>query len=135
MDVILFATGLLIFRISATGGAVSPVTSLVEANGELRHVMLFPCRVESASSIGLLRVQGGGGIYAGSLDLTERIRLLDGVRQASYANGFLVFVRDATLMAQPFDADRLELTGAALPLAEQIQSGNPPVFMSAFSVS
>ena len=46
-----------------------------------------------------------------------------------------MFVRDATLMAQPFDADRLELTGAALPLAEQIQSGNPPVFMSAFSVS
>ncbi|HEU5179216.1 MAG TPA: protein kinase [Candidatus Polarisedimenticolia bacterium] len=34
--------------------------------------------------------------------------------------GFLVFVRDATLMAQPFDAGRLKLSGEAVPLAKDV---------------
>jgi len=45
-----------------------------------------------------------------------------------------LFVRDAMLLAQPFDADRLTLTGEAVPVAEQVQvSGFPPVGI--FSVS
>ena len=87
-DVILFATGSSIFRISATGGAVSPVTSLVEANGELRHVMPFFLPGRKLFLYRVVESSGGGGIYAGSLDSTERIRLLDGVRQRPTPTAF-----------------------------------------------
>jgi hypothetical protein len=34
-----------------------------------------------------------------------------------------LFVRDRTLMAQPFDAAKLQTTGDALPIAEQVDAG------------
>ena len=40
--------------------------------------------------------------------------------------GYLLFVREGTLMAQSFDASRLELSGEPLPVAEQVVSD--PVF-------
>ena len=43
---------------------------------------------------------------------------------AVYASGYLLFLRDNTLMAQPFDAKRLITTGEAVPIAEQI-AGDP----------
>ena len=39
-----------------------------------------------------------------------------------YAQGHLLFMRETTLMAQPFDARRLVLAGDAFPIAEQIQT-------------
>jgi Tol biopolymer transport system component len=38
-----------------------------------------------------------------------------------------MFLRETTLMAQPFDAQRLELTGDAFPIAEQIQTQGAPL--------
>jgi Tol biopolymer transport system component len=35
--------------------------------------------------------------------------------------GYLVFLKEQNLMAQPFDARRLKLTGEAVPVAEQVQ--------------
>ena len=34
--------------------------------------------------------------------------------------GYLLFIRDWTLMAQPFDAKRLQLTGEPFPVADQL---------------
>src|SRR6185312_1482356 len=39
---------------------------------------------------------------------------------AIYAQGYLLFVRDQTLMAQPFDANRFSVTGDAVPVMEQV---------------
>ena len=65
------------------------------------------------------------GVYVGSLDSPDRTRLLDSFANAQYASGFLVFPRAGTLMAQPFDATRLALSGEAMAVAEQrrFQSG------------
>jgi Tol biopolymer transport system component len=136
-NVILFSGGSAasILRISATGGPAVPVTSLDEANGELRHAVPFFLPGGRRFLYRSVQSSGAGGIYAGSLDSTERIRLVDDVRQAAFANGFLVFVREGTLMAQPFDPNHLQVTGEARPIAEHVQSGSPPVFLSAFSVS
>ena len=41
---------------------------------------------------------------------------------SSIRQGHLLFLRETTLMAQPFDARRLALTGDAFPIAEQIQT-------------
>ena len=50
------------------------------------------------------------------------ILLLPDAMQARYANGHVLFVRNGTLIAQPFDAERLELRGAPVPLVEQLKA-------------
>ena len=45
------------------------------------------------------------------------------------AIGHLLFEREGTLMAQPFDERRLELAGDAVPVAEDVNAtNNPPTF-------
>ena len=77
----------------------------------------------------------GGPIYLGSLDSTERKSLLNATSaNAIYAQGNLLFLRDTTLVAQPFDARRLTLTGDASPVADQIRisgSMQPYAYFSA----
>ena len=59
----------------------------------------------------------------GSLDSAERKLLLNAdASNVIYTQGYLLFLRETTLMAQPFDARRLVLTGDAFPIAEQIQT-------------
>jgi Tol biopolymer transport system component len=59
-------------------------------------------------------------LMVGSLDGGEPVEILRNDTQAAYASGRLIFVRDQTLMAQPFDPNRLELTGEAQPVAEDV---------------
>jgi len=59
-----------------------------------------------------------GGIFAGSVDSPESRPLLPGGSAAVFSNGHLLFVRSHTLLAQPFDPIRLEMTGEARPVAE-----------------
>ena len=47
--------------------------------------------------------------------------------------GYLLFLKDRTLMAQPFDAKAIKTTGEPVPLAEQI--GTDAVGLARFSVS
>jgi hypothetical protein len=65
------------------------------------------------------------GIYAGSLDANPgeqpRQRILATAFPAAYANGHLFFLRAITLMAQPFDARRMQLKDAPVPVAEAIE--------------
>src|SRR3970282_1642538 len=53
------------------------------------------------------------------LDGGEPLRVLSTDVRAGYAPpGYLLFVRDGTLMAQPFDASRFALTGQPARIAE-----------------
>jgi Tol biopolymer transport system component len=83
-----------------------------------------------------LSLQGEkSGIYAGSLDSKETRWILDTGVNAVYApQGYLLFVRETALTAQPFDAGRLELTGEPFPVAEQV-GVNFGTFSSSFNVS
>ncbi len=81
------------------------------------------------------------GIYAGSLDGKPRVRLLPDVSNAIYAgpsapgrSGHLLFRRGDTLMAQPFDAARLRMSGDLFPVAEGVgETANPA--LGTFSLS
>ena len=77
-------------------------------------------------------------IYLSSLDSPkERKRLVGASLSAVYAPpqkegpGHLLYLREGTLMAQPFDARRLELAGDAFPVAEQVSSLRSLAFFSA----
>jgi dipeptidyl aminopeptidase/acylaminoacyl peptidase len=63
------------------------------------------------------------GVFVGSLDPSDTPRLLvAGVRQARYTAGRLLFVRDGTLMAQRFDAERMTLSGSVMPIIEDLRA-------------
>ena len=73
------------------------------------------------------------------LDRLDRLEREDEARAGADARrstrrpGYLLFVRDRTLVAQPFDAKALKTTGEPVPLAEKIGTDN--VGLARFSVS
>ena len=70
----------------------------------------------------------------GQLDSTETKPFAPAQTMLTYAPpGYLLFVRDRTLVAQPFDAKAMKTTGEPVPLAEQI--GTDSVGLARFSVS
>jgi Tol biopolymer transport system component len=135
-NVILFAGEGPILRISANGGAATPVT-LRDERSETPHDAPFFLPDGRRFLYSLSQVGGptGGIVYVGSLDSTERVKLIEGGFLPAYANGFLLFVRDDTLMAQRFDADRLQLSGEPMPVAEQLLIGGAPSSSGIFAVS
>jgi Tol biopolymer transport system component len=67
--------------------------------------------------------QNSPGVYAGTLGSKQTKRLMTSTFEAAYSPpGYLLFPRGETLMAQPFDAARLELTGEPALVAEGIWS-------------
>jgi eukaryotic-like serine/threonine-protein kinase len=74
------------------------------------------------------------GIRIGSLDGSPSVAVGAG-SNALFANGYVLFVRETTLMALPFDPVHLTSTGEAVPVAEHIQSVLASGRAAAFSVS
>jgi Tol biopolymer transport system component len=119
-------------RVSSSGGVATSLAPL--ASGKLSH--RSPNFLPDGRHF-LFFVQGETnkqGIYLGSLDTTDRKLLLPSTSSGAYASpGYVLFLNERTLMAQPFDANNLELTGEAVPVAEQVGAYN--TFTSAFSTS
>jgi Tol biopolymer transport system component len=142
-DVILFANydaGNPIQRVSASGGAVSPETRLDAARGETRH--WFPFFLPNGRHFLYVAVGSPSaspvtpnGIYVAAIDSNERKLLAPGGSTVRYAEGFLFFLREQTLMAQRFDVERLELSGDAVPVAEGVTMGGASGAAGAFSIS
>ena len=133
-DDILFTVGSSgLARVSASGGQPVPATEL--RSGEQTHIS--PFFLPDGRHF-LFSVSAAGasepGVYVGSIDSKDRVKLLDVASNVAYANGHILFLRDTTLMAQPFDPGTRRLAGAASPLAEGLQM-NPASGTGAFSVS
>jgi Tol biopolymer transport system component len=130
-----------LYRIHAGGGAVSAVTTLDEAAGDNRH--WWPYFLPDGSHFLYEAVGSASGVddpravYIGSLDPNEKKSqlLLTGGSNAKYAQGYVLFMRESTLMAQRFDTRRLTLTGEPLPVAEGVDIGGSTRQSGAFSVS
>lgn len=122
-----------ISQIPASGGAPVPVTK-VGPSGKDQH--LWPHFLPDGRHF-LYVVHSDdktrSGLYSGSLDSIEvNRRLLDVETPAIYgAPGYLLYSRDGSMVAQPFDLTRLEFTGVASPIAydrEYVSRFGPPVF-------
>jgi eukaryotic-like serine/threonine-protein kinase len=123
--VILFSTGpgSPILRVPSAGGSATPVTSVDASRQQLGQV--WPYFLPDGKHFLYLGISSNSentGIYAGSLDSKETKLILKANSFALYSPpGYLLFNRTGTLLAQPFDADRLELKGDAIPIAEGVQ--------------
>jgi Tol biopolymer transport system component len=115
-----------LFRIPSTGGAPTAVTMLAE--GEDAH--RWPHFLPDGRHFFYTAVTGGccppvkpGVVRIGSLDPSESaVTLMQADSSAAYGSGYLVFDRDQTLMAQPFDPDARTTTGDAFPLRERVST-------------
>ena len=64
----------------------------------------------------------GDGIYMGSLDSQDKKFMVPTVSRAEYAPpGYLLYVREGNLLAQPIDLGGLRTTGEPLVVAERLQ--------------
>ena len=127
-----------LLRVTASGGAVSEITKLNEEQGQSSH--RWPSALPDGKHF-IFFLRGGQadkqGIYAGSVDSSDPVLIVPTVVAGSYAEadgiGYLLFVREGTLMVQRFDAAKLALSGEAVPLVENILSFPGEVGPTAYS--
>ena len=141
--VIVCAPGALsiLHRVSPAGGESVPVTLLSEEGdtdilGHRQPRFLPGGRRFLYLSVAEIGEQGEHPIFIGDLDAaqpgiaTEQEPLVEASCRPWYApptdlhpRGYLLYVREATLLAHPFDAAQEELTGEPFPIAENVHSG------------
>jgi Tol biopolymer transport system component len=112
-----------LYRVSSAGGAPQPVTPGDGSNSQIfqRSPHFLPDGQHFLYSADTANPHNDG-VFVGSLDSREIRRLVAGSAPV-YAQGSVLFVQNAVLMAQPFDPVRLEFAGEArrIPFADQIQ--------------
>jgi Tol biopolymer transport system component len=129
--VIVFAPNILgpLFRVSENGGAPVPVTTSADPNYSHRYPEFiaggnrFLFLIDTGS-------QATSGMYVGSLDGAAPTRVLSDTSHAVYLPpatgaraGTLLFRRQTTLVALPFDGETLQAAGAAVPVAQDVHQG------------
>ncbi len=127
-------------RVSAAGG--EPVAIFADDKADQQLTLRWPSFLPDdnhflywSGNPFAVGTAGNNGIFLASLDGKQRQFLFSSDSDALYSSsGYVLFLRGETLMAQPFDADGLKLTGDAVPIAEHI--GNPQRYrLGHFSVS
>jgi hypothetical protein len=113
-------SGAAIQGVSAAGGV--PV-DLTRTKGDYR----FPALLPDGSHF--LYTETGAspeknGVYISSVTGKENQRVLADVSSVVFAVGHLLFIRETTLMAQPFDAGKGQTSGDAFPIAEGVSFDN-----------
>jgi Tol biopolymer transport system component len=131
-----------LLRVRETGGAAFPITAVDPSRKEEAH--LLPSFLPDGRHFVYLRVVPGApeasGAYVGTLDAKPDAqsaeRLMPYAVGLTYAAavdsgpGRLMFLREGTLMAQPFDAKRLVLAGDPVPVVEHVGSFRDGGFFS-----
>lgn len=129
-------------RVSATGGAASPITELNSARQERQHA--FPKFLSDGRHFFYFcnsRILENRGVYIGSLDRRPEEQHLEPVVRSFFSPvyvpsqnselGHLLFLREGTLMSQRFDERRLEKIGEPMSVADQVGSFGVFGFFSA----
>jgi serine/threonine protein kinase/sugar lactone lactonase YvrE len=107
-------------RVPAGGGTPVAVTRLDQTPDQNTH--RHPWFLPDGRHF-LFQVVPAGSLWVGSLDGQPARKLVDQSDSGGFfASGFLLFVHQQTLLAQPFDPERLVLTGEAVRLAEDLRS-------------
>lgn len=141
-NVIVFAPTIAgpIYRVAAKGGTPEAVTRIPPGSGESQHWPFFLpdgkhfLYVVNWSSPANER---RNGLYVGSLDHNEAPKFIspDNVGNVLFGSSHLIYVRDRTIVAQPFDTAGLRSTGAAVPLTQPEVDKFIDFWQSGFSVS
>jgi Tol biopolymer transport system component len=125
----------MLVRVQATGGSPVQVTTLTEPNQTThRWPSFLPDGKHFLYLAGNVAGTQVNDIYVASLDSKQNKLLLHANSPAIYAQGYLLFLRDRTLMAQRFNWEKLELVGESEAIADDI-NGWKPIRSGFFSAS
>jgi Tol biopolymer transport system component len=116
---ILYGTPAGIRRVSAEGGATETITTVEKPETghywpsllpDGKHFLYLSWSTETDKR----------AVFVGEAGTKDRTRLLAADSNAQYAPGYVLFRRDATVLAQPFDAASLALSGGPVQIAGDI---------------
>ena len=108
-----------LMQVSTAGGEPRPLTEAAEG---VRHQ--WPAFVPGGEAVIYTIRQGNFDAFevaVVSLDTGAQQALVRGTDGTVTASGHLVFGREASLWAVPFDADRLTVSGEPTPMVEGVQ--------------
>jgi serine/threonine protein kinase len=127
-----------LYQVSSWGGSPVELTKLDTSRFESGH--RWPVFLPDGKHFIYLAANFSGkpginAIFLGSLDSTEKRLLVSTSANASYAEpGYLLYLRDKTLVAQPFDPRHFVLSGEPHTLSDEVLYF-PQVYRAVFSVS
>jgi serine/threonine protein kinase/Tol biopolymer transport system component len=125
-DTIFYSTisaGLTVVRQAASGGPVTPLTTI--ENSDTEYVHLFPRPLRNGRDffyVGSDAANTRATIYIASVGTSRRDALLslDSSTDLAYAEEYLLYLRGSTLVAQRFDPDTRALRGEAMRVADGV---------------
>jgi Tol biopolymer transport system component len=127
--VILFSSNIgTIMRVPSSGGTPTPATKLAGDSSFHSHPFFLP---DGRHFLYTRHSQNSNAtaIYVGSIDAKPEEQTLQKVALSSFAtyaagkdpnHGHVLFLRERSLMAQPFDAGKLQTEGEAFPIADPV---------------
>jgi Tol biopolymer transport system component len=118
-NTIVFAAGMRLYRVPVNGGGTPEPITEEGQNGVLAAPVLLP-----GGNAVLVTMLGGSGNSVAMIDLAtgELSTLVEDAARPSYVHtGHIVFLRGGTLMAVPFNASELAVTGEAVVLVQGIR--------------
>ena len=104
------------YRVADTGGPASALETLPWKPGERQFVS--PRFLPDGRHF-MVNVAGDPALYVASIDAPGTRKILDDASSAAYGAGHLFYSRGAGLFARPFDAERLEVSGAEVQVTAQ----------------
>jgi Tol biopolymer transport system component len=114
-----------IHRVSATGGKSVPVTAVDTSQNQSNHrwpkflpdgkhfLYATQARVRTSDFL--------GAIYVSSLDSSVNKLLIKASSNVDYGGGAILYVRQKSVVAQPFNLSTLDIAGDPTPAAERIE--------------
>jgi len=127
-------------RVAAAGGVPTVLTRVADASEGHRFPVYLPDGVHFLFNVSS-NFPTRSGVWVGSIDGSGPARVLQDATNALYTpakageqNGYLLFRRDTTLVAQPFNPVTLQTTGEVVPIVEEVPASSNVGF-GAFSVS
>ena len=117
-DIVFSPNSQSLHRVRETGGGTEEVTTLDASRGELSH--RWPSFLPDGRHFlyfAQTSIPENRGLFVASLDKTSPTFIVRSENSGVYAEpGYLLLLRDTTLTAQRFDADRLSVGGSPIPL-------------------
>jgi Tol biopolymer transport system component len=117
---IIFGTAKGLFRVSAQGGKPDQLTML-ESSESGHYWPQFLPGGRRYLYLAWSRASEGRGVFAGELGIAGRTKVMASESKAEYAEpGYLVFRRENTVYAQPFNESKMTLSGEPRRIAEGV---------------
>ncbi|MGO9123332.1 MAG: protein kinase domain-containing protein [Terriglobales bacterium] len=113
-----------LFKVAEGGGVPVAITKLGAKGHTHRNPIFLP---DGKHFLFTQRVVAApvGDLYGGSLDGGEPKLVVQQASNATYTQGYLLYLHDRNLMAQHFDPSAMNLSGNSVPVTENVEYWGP----------